>query len=46
MAAWVQTSVAPKLDGWFGLPSIFVGRPSWLSTRTPTASPRTGMTDA
>ncbi len=29
--------VAPRLAGCPGLPSILVGRPSWLSTRTPVA---------
>ena len=35
----VNRSVAPWLAGWSGLPSIFVGRPSWLSTNTPLATP-------
>ena len=29
--------------GWSGLPSTFVGRPMWLSTRRPMASPFNGM---
>ena len=28
-------SVPPRLAGWSGLPSILVGRPSWLSTSSP-----------
>ena len=30
---------AARLDGWSGFPSIFVGRPSWLSTNRPTPDP-------
>ena len=40
-SACAQVSEAPSDDGWFGLPSIFVGRPSWASTVRPSApSPR------
>ncbi len=34
-AASANTSVAPRLAGWPGLPWTLVGRPSWLSTITP-----------
>ena len=38
-AACAKTSLAPRLPGCCGLPSIFVGRPSWLSTSSPAATP-------
>jgi hypothetical protein len=34
-----KTSHAPSVAGCSGLPSILVGRPSWLSTSTPLATP-------
>ena len=37
--ACMTASVAPRLAGCSGLPSIFVGRPRWLSTSTPVAMP-------
>jgi hypothetical protein len=38
--ACAKRSVAPRLAGCSGLPSTFVGRPVWLSTRMPVAYPR------
>ena len=37
--AWANTSVEPRLAGCSGLPSTLVGRPIWLSTRMPFATP-------
>ena len=42
-AACAKTSVAPRLPGCSGLPSILVGRPSWLSTSSPVATPPSGI---
>ena len=39
ISACVKGPAAPRLAGWSGFPSILVGRPSWLSTRTPVANP-------
>ena len=39
-------SAAPRLDGWSRLPSILVGRPSWLSTTTPLPKPIQGQVEA
>ncbi len=39
IAACSMASVAPRLAGWSGLPSIFVGRPSFSSAMTPRAYP-------
>src|SRR6185503_5999524 len=43
MDACANKSVAPRLDGWSGLPSTFVGRPSWLSTSKPMPAPFIGI---
>ena len=42
VSAWAKMSVEPRLAGWSGLPSILVGRPEWLSTSRPVASPPRG----
>src|SRR5258708_35526745 len=39
----MKASDAPRLEGWSGLPSIFVGRYMWDSTRTPVAKPLSGI---
>jgi hypothetical protein len=41
--AWVNRSVPPRLATWSGLPSHFVGRPMWLSTKRPMAPLAQGM---
>ncbi len=42
----MKMSDEPRLAGWLGLPSIFVGRPSCDSTSTPTPTPPSCIVDA
>jgi len=39
MLAWAMASAAPRFKGWSGLPSILIGRPSTLVTKSPWATP-------
>ena len=41
--ACMKTSVPPRLPGCSGFPSILVGRPMWLSTSKPVATPACGI---